>query len=601
MNSLIGGKNRKSNFEQFDELTLLYNFDFRFSRFDFIPFSIDLYKLYAKITTFNSFLMADNPSNKPGAGETREVVRRSNLNVLVADSDIGVQEKIKEALKKRLVGKIEGASFAGAIAFTLEQRSKEGEKNRVHLLILNGTIGGTKFADFIRGSMTARNCPFIAQVSSKTEEGTNKTEKELDDEIDKLITDAQNHIAEQTREEAVREDASRRGKLWWLEGRGYNLIHDVRNQLVAALDIDGTLFKDYLMERFLEHLLEDEEFMDLVKNHSSENGKARDVIEQIKNKEPGKRLDIENKLMEQLEKEPEKNPFDEIGGYKPFLMHLVLEMFKKAKKNKERNPEKDPYEEFGGYEKFIELTAKYFALICEGIGFETMLKFAEEFVKKDIEKGNVFAHTAPLIEMFQRVGFIVCFVTGAPREIVEALRKHYKIMATGEALESNYDDEGAGTGEVKFNSGLPRTKAKAIRQMQEAGHRIIVAAGDSIAADGEMITPAVFTTPGVTDDIYGGGLFFGETPKAIADAKNRFANEISTGRLKIVHRGDLAWEAIVDEARYQLLKIISMPDNKDRIPEDIQEKIRKELGISKPGIDQMNFGWEQDRRGGMSD
>jgi len=528
--------------------------------------------------------MSDDSPEKPGVKETNEAIRRRPLNVLVAGSDVGKRNNVIEALIRNGVPQenIEWAESAGPTAFKMDKRVNEGEKRRIHLLILDGRLGGEQFSKFISESMGSKLCPLISDVVSTEEQ-------ELTDEINRLLTDTEHHIVGQLQEEAVREDGLRRGKLPQLEGRGYNLIHDVRDQLIWALDADGTTVHEFLMERFLKELCANSEFMDLIKNHSVNNRQASIIIEQIEKKEQDKRLDIETKLMEQLENNPDKNPFEAFGGYKSFLIHLVLEMFETVRKNKKNNPEKDPYDEFGEYEKFIELTPFYCALAWEGLPFDKMLKFGEAFVEKDIKAGNVYPHTKPLINMYQKVGLIVTLITGAPREVIEPLRRHLNIREICHALEFDIDENGNYTGEVKYNSGLPRVKAKVIRRMQKAGHRIVGACGDSISADGEMITPAVFTTPGVADDIYGGGLFFGETPKAIADAKNRFANEISTGRLKIIHRGDLASEAIVDEGRYQLFQIINMPDNKDRIPNDVVGKIQAEMGIESPQKSQLDL------------
>jgi len=516
--------------------------------------------------------MSDSTLKKQGLGEANEVLMQKPINVLVAGSDAGKRNNIIEALIRNGVPSenIEWAESAGPTAFKLDKRVNEGEKRRIHLLILDGRLGGEQFAKFISESMGSKLCPLISDVVSA--EG-----QELTDEINRLLTDTENYIVGQLQEEAVREDGLRTGKLPWLEGRGYNLIHDVRDQLVWALDADGTTVHEFLMERFLKELCTNSEFMDLIKNHSVNNKQASIIIEQIEKKGPDKRLDIETKLMEQLENNPDKNPFKAFGGYKSFLIHLVLEMFETVRENKKNNPEKDPYEDFGGYEKFLEQIALYCALAWEGLPFEKMLECGEAFVKKDINAGNIFPHTEPLIKLYQKVGLIVTLITGAPREVIEPLRRHLNIREICHALEFDLDEKGNYTGEVKFNSGLPRVKAKVIRRMQKAGHRIVGACGDSISADGELIMPAVYTTPGVANDIYGGGLFFGETPKAINDAKEHFASAISTGRLVIIHREEKAWELIAEEGRYQLWKMINLPDNKDRIPNDVVEKIQVEF------------------------
>ena len=153
--------------------------------------------------------MPDNPLEKQSPGEENEVLRQKPINVLVASPNGGKRNKIREELIRNGVPgeNIEWAESAGPAAFKLDKRVNEGEKRRIHLLILDSGLGGEQFSRFLSESMEPKLCPLISDVVSA--EG-----QELTDEIKKLLTDTENHIVGQLHEEAVREDVSRRGKLW---------------------------------------------------------------------------------------------------------------------------------------------------------------------------------------------------------------------------------------------------------------------------------------------------------------------------------------------------------------------------------------------------
>lgn len=375
---------------------------------------------------------------------------------------------------------------------------------------------------------------------------------------------------------------------------GYSLISgEILNKVVAALDVDGTLIPSYLMERFLNYLNENPYF-----RYSPEN------ISRL-TQEHREQFDVDNLDLANLDSTTEKNIRQMALASSPEgkktskdkQLGQLLGDFEKVRKVKEKNPTADAYLQFRGYDGFIEKTGGGFAELLRGLPETIINKFAEEFMEREIREGRIFNHAKPLIEMLHKGGIIVSLVTGAPRILIDPLRKHFGIKEIGHALEFHKDAGGHFTGETQYNSGTPATKRKIMSLMRDkCGHYIIMAGGDSIPADGNLIAAAVNAKH--DKDPYGCAIFFGETDTAINRAEESFGDELAYGRLLLVMRTRYSAEKIVEDVRDQLIKVCSDSRNVSRIPTLIRKKVSGLIEVTKKAVkkvvdpNQMNlFEW----------
>lgn len=336
---------------------------------------------------------------------------------------------------------------------------------------------------------------------------------------------------------------------WYKElPNGFSLAEDVEGKVFAALDVDGTLVHSYLMERFVQFL--------------SEHKKFRELIGSMQ----GKKTDKEEEMEE------------------------LLGMFKAARNMKEFHPEEDPYDQFRGYELFIKRTGDLYSKLLQNLFQKDILEFAEDFfdeglTDEDKQNGKLFGslveefgHTIEWIKTLQQCGIVVTLITGAPRELIEVLRKRLGLKEICYALEQKIDSEGRCKGEYKYNTGLPGTKEYIMRLLCEAKkHLAFLAAGDSIPSDGNLFSPTLNLSH--PKDIHGGAIFIAESERAHNKATEVYAKHTKGDMMELVRRDQKSAERVVEILRELLVRVCLDERNQDeeneyqRIPLEIKSLI----------------------------
>lgn len=539
-----------------------------------------------------------------------EKVPVSKLNVLV----LCQSNETFSGIRQNLVnggfdsGRIEMAKGGGPALFQLTRRLQTNEKEG-HLIIIADDLGGAAFPGLIKENFKEKSPYIVVAKKNRDDEALHDADMEifldeLSGKVAQIVSSTQNFIARRGGEGVIdsKEEYIQKRKCPWLEGRGFNLLYDtidengnVVPEEVVAFDIDGTLAHEFFTDRFVDYLMKDKMFRLLAKSIPPTQSAIDKTMRIIGGKAEENRMETEKKVMRAFEMNPGKDQFEQFGGYKMYLANLITEMFATVRKIKTTNPSEDAYKKFGGYTSFIHLTGYLYSKLLKGLNFEEMLQYGEGFVEEDIKAGEewangnngsdeeavrergMFPFTIELIQMCQKMGLNVSLVTGAPREVVEALRKRLGILEICHALESTVNKEGAYTGEVKFNTGMAKVKGKITEMLRKLGHKVIIGMGDSIHADADLVKAGIY--PKHNNDVYGGGVFVyadeegASTGRNITEISQAFETEIRTGRLLTVNRKKLNSQAIIELVRAQIIQIALNEDNKGRLSDTVRKNI----------------------------
>jgi phosphoserine phosphatase len=131
----------------------------------------------------------------------------------------------------------------------------------------------------------------------------------------------------------------------------------------------------------------------------------------------------------------------------------------------------------GSYEGFIRESDRLFAGMLRGLRANEVFKKCQKWCKEDASH-HLYSYARPLIRMVKHIGVVPTLITGTPAEAVAGFRQELEIEDRCHPLELSTNPETGRYMELKYETGLAKSKNEVIRKIIKSGNRIVLSAGD---------------------------------------------------------------------------------------------------------------------------